>query len=265
MNSCLYDCRIHHKRIEPRKHEFTYRIFMMCLDLDELDEVSERIALFSHNRPNVYSFYDRDHLDLGKPTLKENVLEYLRQHDVVLPAIHRILLVTLPRVLGYVFNPVSFYYCYNSMGEALCAVVQVGNTFRELKPYIIQAKDGHGVFRLITPKYFYVSPFSELDLDFDFRLRSPGERLEVRIDDLDGRETRILTTNLHGDYKPLTNVRLTWMTLKYPFITLKVIFLIHWNALLLWLRWMPWYRKAANPEDQRDVFNPHDSIARKAP
>ena len=265
MNSCLYECHVTHKRFEPRKHSFGYRIFMFCLDLDELDEAARKLPLFSHNRWNLYSFRDRDHLDLGQPTLKQNVVEYLRRNDVNFPGVGRVVLVTLPRVLGYIFNPVSFFYCYNTVGEPVAVIVEVGNTFGEQKPYLLLRKDDEGVFRLQTPKYFYVSPFSELDIDFDFKIRLPGERLEVRIDDIDEEGYRILCSVLNGKQRPLNNRWLFWLTLKYPFITLKVIFFIHWHALLLWLRRTPYNAKTANPEDQRDVLRPHESIADKTP
>jgi DUF1365 family protein len=235
---------------------------MFALDLDELDAVVRKIPFFSRNRANLYSFRDHDHLNLGQPTLKENLLEYLRQQDVEFPNAGRVTLVTLPRVLGYVFNPVSFYFCFDVAGEALCVVVQVGNTFREMKPYLVRLRESDGAFRLTTPKLFYVSPFSELDLDFDFRLRVPAGQLNVHINDLRAGQL-VLTSSLTGERRPLTTGSLLWLTIKYPCITLKVIFLIHWNAFLLWLRKVPWYAKAAKPEDQRGVLNPHHSIAGK--
>ena len=106
------------------------------------------------------------------------------------------------------------------------------------------------------PKHFYVSPFSPLDLAFDFKLRIPGEHLDIHIDDREG-DRRVLLSALTGTRAPLTTARLAWFTLKYPLITLKVIFLIHWHALLLWLARVPHFAKAARPEDQRGVFNPH--------
>jgi DUF1365 family protein len=235
---------------------------MFALDLDELDVVARRIPFFSRNRANLYSFRDHDHLNLGQPTLKENLLEYLRQQDVEFPNDGRVTLVTLPRVLGYVFNPVSFYFCFDATGEALCVVVQVGNTFREMKPYLVRRRQSDGAFRLTTPKLFYVSPFSELDLDFDFRLRVPAERLNVHINDLRAGQL-VLASHLNGERRSLTARSLLWLTLKYPCITLKVIFLIHWNAFLLWLRKVPWYAKAAKPEDQRGVLKAHHSITGK--
>ena len=265
MNSCLYECTVMHHRLEPKENRFRYGIFMFALDLDELDALDVRG--FSRNRWNIYTFRDRDHLTLpGLETasLRENLSTWLANQGVHLPAGGRIMLVTLPRVLGYIFNPVSFYFCSDATGAPLCAVVEVGNTFRELKPYLLRAPEVDGRFRLVTPKHFYVSPFSALDLCFDFNLRVPAETLHLHIDDRAG-ERPVLLSALTGRRAPLTSARLLWLSFKYPLITLKVITLIHWHALLLWLRRLPWHRKSAQAGLQRDVFHPHSSIAPKIP
>jgi DUF1365 family protein len=133
-----------------------------------------------------------------------------------------------------------------------------------MKPYLLREPTGENAFRLVTPKHFYVSPFSALDLAFDFKLRVPGDRLEIHIDDREG-DRPILLSALTGRRVPLTTAQLAWFTLKYPLITLKVIFLIHWHALLLWMKRLPWHRKADRRDLQRDVLRPHASLASKVP
>ncbi len=264
LRSCLYECKVMHHRLLPKESRFDYRLFFFCLDLDEIDEVARRTVGFSRNRWNLYSFLDRDHLTLCPGTVKENLIEYLRQNDVLFPVGGRAILVTLPRVLGYIFNPVSFYFCFDAAGAPVCAVAQVGNTYGEMKPYLLREPISENYFRLITPKLFYVSPFSDLDLDFDFKLRVPGENLDIHIDDKQG-DKHVLLSALGGPRVALTSGRLLWLTLKYPLITLRVIFLIHWHALLLWLKRLPFHAKAANAHLQCDVLKPHNSIAGKKP
>jgi DUF1365 family protein len=262
--SCLYECSVMHHRLAPREHQFRYRIFMFALDLDEIDAIAARIFGFARNRRALYEFRDRDHLTLPEMgqdgPVRAHVTAWIAKQGIQLPPDARITLITLPRVCGYIFNPVSFYFCADAAGRPLCAVVQVGNTFGEMKPYLLREPSGENSFRLITPKHFYVSPFSALDLSFDFKLKVPGDALEIHIDDRDG-DRRVLLSALTGRRVPLTTAKLMWFTLKYPFITLKVIALIHWHAFRLWLRRLPWHRKAANPSLQRDVFRPHQSLA----
>ncbi len=280
MNSCLYECSVMHARFAPKSHRFVYRIFLFALDLDELDTLHRKLRLFSFNRRNLYSFRDADYLPTHEPvhnpgqvapdsapsasaSLKTRVIAHLAQHGIDLTG-GRVLLVTLPRVAGYLFNPVSFYFCYDRSGTPVAALPEVTNTFKEMKPYLLGPETlADGTFRLRLPKHFYVSPFSDVDVAFDFQLRLPGERLSIQIDDYIG-AARTLTSTLSGSRQPLTDGRLTWFTLKYPLITLKVIGLIHWHALRLWLKNVPWFAKSARAADQRGLYRPHASIARDA-
>lgn len=264
LRSCLYECTVMHHRLVPRRHRFNYRVFLFCLDLDELDAVAENVAGFSRNAWNFYSFRDRDHLPLPGRDLKESLRGYLAGEGVDWPESGRAVLVTFPRVLGYVFNPVSFYFCFDGEGEPLCAVAEVGNTFGELKPYLLRDRQPGGGFRRVVPKHFYVSPFSDLELCFDFQLRLPGERLQVRVDDRRGDSKELLST-VAGRRVDLDSWTLFWMTLKYPLITLRVIFLIHWNALLIWAKRVPFHEKTANMHLQRGVLRPRDRAGQPSP
>lgn len=262
--SALYECSVMHHRLAPRVHHFEYRVFYLWLDLGEIDGLARNLRCFSRNRFNLFSFYDRDHLNLGADTARENLLRWLEGQGMDTRPVARVMLLAFPRVLGHVFNPVCFFYCFDAQGAPLCAVAQVTNTFREQKPYLLRERDADGRFRLLAPKHFYVSPFSALDVCFDFKLRQPGENLEIRIDDFEGAE-RILCTTLTGRRRPLSSARLLASAVKYPLLTLRVIFLIHWHALRLGLKRIPWHRKAARADLQQGVLNPHDSITPSKP
>jgi DUF1365 family protein len=261
MNSCLYQCSVMHHRLAPKVHHFQHDIFMFYLDLDELDAVSKKIALFGRNRANLYSFHDSDHEPAGAGLLKERIVVFLRQRRIELGPTGRVMLLTLPRVCGYIFNPVSIYYCFDSAGQPACAIAEVGNTFHEMKLYLLGREElaANGSFNKITPKHFYVSPFSRLDLSFDFKLKIPGGKLDIKVDDRDG-GGKVLISALAGQRAELNNRNLAWFTFKYPLVTLKVIFLIHWHALRLWLKRAPFYRKAENATLQREVLRPHSTL-----
>ncbi len=311
MKSCLYECHVMHARFSPRAHRFLYRIFLFAIDLDELETLPRQVKFFSRERRNLYSFRELDYLPTNEPMhsagsagvptasseagatpphpiqtpalpLKQRVEAYAAAHGVDLTG-GRVVLLTLPRVAGYLFNPVSFYFCYDRHGAPAAAIAEVTNTFREVKPYFLgpdtwrnaaaplspEGSSSAGApavntvrpaaFRLRVPKHFYVSPYSDVDVAFDFVLRLPDGKLSIQIDDYVGTE-RTLTSTLSGIQRPLTSGRLAWLTIKYPLITLRVISLIHWHAFLLWLKRVPWFSKSARAADQRGLYRPHQSL-----
>jgi len=263
-SSAIYECRVMHHRLAPKVHRFDYRVFYLWLDLDALDSLSRKLRIFSRNRLNLFSFFDSDHFDQDGGAVKTKLLCWLEAQGMDTTRIASIRLLTFPRVFGYIFNPVCFFYCFNAAGEPLCVVTEVTNTFHEKKPYLLREREADGRFRLLTPKNFYVSPFTSLDLSFDFKLRVPNGKLDIHIDDREGDE-RLILTALTGERKPLTDVRLLLCTVKYPLLTLRVITLIHWHAFRLWLKKVPFHRKAANAELQTGVHRPHKSIASSHP
>lgn len=263
-SSAIYECSVMHHRLVPKKHRFDYNLFYLWLDLDDLDGLSSKLRFFSRNRWNLFSFHDADHLIKGHADTKSNILAILRESGVDTESISRIRLLTLPRILGYIFNPVCFYYCFDADDKPVCALAEVTNTYHEQKPYVLTHWEDRERFRLITPKHFYVSPFIGLEVNFDFKLQLPDERLKIQVNDrVDDHYT--LLSNLTGTRRPLTDGALLWCAIKYPLLTLKVILLIHWHALRLWLTRLPVHAKAARPDLQRGVHRPHSSIAHLDP
>lgn len=264
MNS-LYECSVAHCRLRPKKHSFIYRVFMFSVDLDELPALDRSVFGFSYNRMNLFSIDDKDHVDLGQPGgIRPNLIAWLAGQGISCPADSRIRLVTFPRVLGYGFNPVSFYYVETRDGQPVTAVVEVVNTFREMKLYAIATVGSDGLWHRRVAKNFYVSPFSDPGMEFDFKLGMPGETWRVNIDDHDT-EGRVLISSVRGKRREISALRLVWYALKYPMLSLKIIGLIHWHAFLLWLRRVPFIRKAERIEAQQDVMRPHSSLKIKTP
>jgi len=273
-----------HARFFPKVHRFVYRVFMLSVDLDELAELHRRHRLLSVDSSNLYSLRTGDFLPLTEhlynptdptdsaqcnhygytiedtPTLKERVIRYLNTHGVEADDSVRVELVTLPRMLGYRFNPVSFYYVRNADGALIASIVEVTNTFHEMKPYLLKPENlGEEGFQHRVAKNFYVSPFSDVDIDFDFRLRPADDRLTVMIDDYEG-ERRNLATAITGTARGLTDRALAGFLFRYPLLTARVILLIHWHALRLWLKRVPWFAKKNRPAGQSNLYRPHESL-----
>src|SRR5581483_8223653 len=208
----------------------------------------------SRNRFNLFNFRDKDHLQLPKENpdrsknIRQHISDYLESNGVHIGN-GRIMILTNLCTLGYQFNPVSFYFCYDELEQPNCCVVEICNTFREMKPFFLDndtREDGH--YKLNTTKYFYVSPFIDMDTNFDFDLQIPGETLQIRIDDFDKEGKRFFISTLSGSRKELTGSRLLLYFFSFPLITLKVITLIHWQAFKLWLKKLPYHKKNSNKE-----------------
>jgi uncharacterized protein len=243
-----------HKRVSPKQHEFNYRVFMFYLDLDELDEVDKRLNLFSRNRFNWFSFMDRDHLvSTGAGSIRERLSVFLKSKGIHWSG--RATLLTNARTLGYVFNPISFYFCFDKDNNPVCAVAEVCNTHKEMKLYLLDGSTlEKDTFRLRTTKHFYVSPFSELDTEFEFIFKVPTHFMQMRVDDYKQGQ-RVLLSELRGSRKTLNDVNLLLYGLRFPLITVRVITLIYWQALKLRLKGLPFWKKSSNMHLQKDYVN----------
>jgi len=254
-----------HNRLAPKVNRFHYDVFMFYLNLDEIDTLHQQMKFMSRNRFNLFNFRDKDHLQLPRENpdtsknVRQHITDYLRSQGVDMGN-GRIMVLTNLCTLGYQFNPVSFYFCYDEADQPLCSIVEVCNTFREMKPYFLGADTRQADhFKLNTTKFFYVSPFTDMDTNFDFDLEVPGEKLQIRIDDFDQKGERFFISTLAGSRKPLTDTNLLIYFISFPLITLKVISLIHWQAFKLWIKKLPFHKKEADQELQKGVYKPYRS------
>lgn len=233
--SMLYVGSVMHRRLRPRVHRLRYRLFWMLLDLDEIDVLSRRIALFSYNRFNVVSFYDADHGDGSGARLRPQIERHLEAAGIDLNG-GAIRLLCMPRIFGYGFNPLSVYFCYYLSGALAAIVYEVHNTFRQRHSYLIPVQEPDvAVIEQHCEKVFYVSPFMDMELTYQFRVTAPQQRISVAISVSD-RDGVLLVAALAGQQRSLSNAALVSLVVIYPFQTLKVIGAIHWHAARMLLR-----------------------------
>jgi uncharacterized protein len=259
MKSGLYKGQVMHHRQSPVKHAFQYGVFFWGLDLDDLGELKKRNPLTGYNQRAIYSLRDSDHLlgDTSAKSLKDNAAQFLRQKGVTW-ADGSMYLITNLRTFGHLFNPVSFYFCQEKHTQKRYCIVEVGNTYYEMKPYLLEETQP-GYFDHQVEKLFYVSPFTELTDHFHFKIHWPTEKLQIQIDDLRQGDRFFLST-VKGTWLALNSRNILWSLVSYPFHTIKVIWAIHWQAFRLWIKKVPYQAKAANPNWQTEVQRKHKSI-----
>ena len=230
MNSCIYNGEVTHTRFKPVRHFLKYKTFSLLIDLDEINILDKSIGIFSHNKFNIFSFYDKDHGDRDGGNLKDWVISNLKKFQIK-ENITNIKVLCYPRILGYVFNPLSIFYCYEK--DKLVAIFyEVKNTFNEQHTYIFKIKNNEEIIQKCRKK-FYVSPFMDMETFYNFKLLNPNDKLSVFIKQTDADGT-ILTATQTGDKKEFSFKQLAINFLKYPLMTIKIISSIHYEALLLW-------------------------------
>jgi uncharacterized protein len=242
--SALYDGAVVHRRFRPRAHRLRYRLFQLLIDLDELPALDRGLRLFGHNRPAVFSLHDRDHGDgAGRPLRGQ--IEALLARAGLDAGGGPIRLLSMPRVLGYVFNPLSLYYCHRADGELAAVVLEVSNTFGERHFYAAAAQ--RGAARSGCAKALFVSPFLSMDMTYDFRLAAPGESAEVAILGREAGGAPLIFARFAGRRRALTDAALLHAFLAHPLMTLKVIAAIHLEALRLLAKGLRLHPKPTPP------------------
>jgi DUF1365 family protein len=251
--SCIYEGHVRHHRFQPVVNQFRYRVFLMYLDLGEVPTLFQGRRFWSSDRVNLAYFRRRDHLGDPRVPLDRAVRDLVEEKTGKRPQ-GAIRLLTHLRYFGYCFNPASFYYCYDpSGGRVETIVVQIHNTpWGEEYCYVLdEAKNEHSspIFkRFQFPKAFHVSPFMPMDIWYDWRLKEPGKTLSAHFTSFyEGK--RIFDATLTLSRREITPHNLTRVLLAYPPMTLKVITMIHWQALRLWLKGARFY---VHPKELKD-------------
>lgn len=228
--NAIYTGHVAHMR--PGKHRLRYSVFMLTLDLDATPRTS---ALFAHNRPALFSFRDRDHAGRIDAPIKPQIEAKLRKNSIAWSG-GKIVLLTMPRLFNYVFNPLSVYFCYRHDGTIAALAHEVSNTFGETHFYVLPPRAAaNGTLTQSCAKAFFVSPFLEGDLSYEFTVTPPGERVSVAMIVRRGDEIA-LTASFAGARRNFNDAQLLRVWLGNPLMTFKVIVGIHWEALLMWFK-----------------------------
>ena len=252
--SGLYSGVVGHTRLRPRRHALRYRIFMLLLDLDELGRLNADLRLFKVNRPALLSFYECDHADSGPGPLKAKIVKLLA--DAELPVGGAIRLLCMPRVLGFVFNPISVYFCHGADGRLGAILYEVNNTFGQRHSYLIAAPDpSKGVIQQDCDKRLFVSPFMQMDMTYRFRVVPPSDDVRLMIDGSDG-QGPLITTSFLASRQDIDDGTILKALLAHPLMTLMVVAGIHWEALKLFLKGVRLVRRAPAPPEPVTVVLP---------
>lgn len=243
----IYTGTVMHRRVAPYRYRFSYPVFSLLLDIDRLENTAGRSRLFSHNRFNLFAIHDRDHGPGDGSPLRPWLEGHLRRHGIELDG-GRIQLLCFPRLLGYAFNPLCLWYCWHRDGVLRAVLCQVSNTFGERHGYLLHA-DGQELdwpVRAGHEKCFHVSPFLPMGLDYRFRLSRPGSRLGIVIHCLESGYLKMAAAQV-ARAEPFSDRSLLRDFLRMPLMTFKVLAMIHWQALRLFLRRAPLFHKPEPP------------------
>ncbi len=255
----LYIGAVMHRRLRAPPHRFRYASFWIALDLDE----TPPLRLLSRDRPNLFAFYARDHAD-GRPgDLRSKLAAKAEGLDVS----GRMILLTMPRLFGFAFNPLSVYFCHDAAGAPSAIAWEVSNTFGARHTYILPVESpADGVVRQSCAKRLHVSPFLDMDLAYQFRVETSGDDFKLGILD-HGREGPAMAATLTAKRQNLTDAALLALALRAPLATLKVIAAIHWEALRLWAKGAKFRPAPAGSERPIDAHavSVHRAAAKRSP
>ncbi|MGD0107157.1 MAG: DUF1365 family protein [Rhodopila sp.] len=251
MTSALYSGIVVHQRFKPRAHRLRYRLAQMLFDLDAMPA----LRLFSHNRFNLVSFHDRDHLDGSWTPLRTQVEQALTAAGLQ-PDGGPIRLLCMPRILGHAFNPISVFFCHRRNGGLMALLYEVHNTFGQHHSYLIPVEDPDAAtIRQQCKKTFYVSPFMHMDMTYAFRVVPPAETTAVVVHGADA-GGRVITASFTGRRQDLSDSALMTMFLRHGLLSLKVLGAIHWEAVKLWVKGLRIQPRPAPPDHAVTIVVP---------
>ncbi len=250
-NSKIYTGKVIHRRFKPKEHYFKYSVFSLLIDLDELEDIQKEISIFSYNKFNIISFFDKDHGERDSSSLKNWVYSNLKKLGIEEDV--KVKLLCYPRIFGYVFNPLSIFFVYDKNSKLIAILYEVKNTFGEQHTYVFKTND-ETVIQNNCKKQFYVSPFIEMNCEYSFKILKPEEQLSVVINQSD-EEGKLLFASQDGTAREFNNKNLIISFLSHPLMSFKVIAAIHYEAFKLWIKRIKLVTKKINLRNNITIEN----------
>ena len=254
INSNIYNGTVIHKRFKPKEHFFKYSVFSLLIDLSELDYLDKQVRFFSYNKINLISFYDKDHGNRDGTSIIDWVKKNLNQNNISSENV-KIKLLCYPRILGYVFNPLSVFYVYNNQDKLIAILYEVKNTFGEQHTYIFKINNSDKLLQHNCLKKFHVSPFIEMDCKYFFRTLTPDKKMSVVIDQYDNNDDKLLYASQDGYIADLKSSELLKSYIKHPLMTFKIIIAIHFEAFKLWSKGIKFIKKKLKLKNNITIEN----------
>jgi len=251
--SCIYSGFVTHQRFKPKKHFFSYKTFSLLIDLDEIKDIEKKISFFSYNKFNILSFYNIDHGFRDGSSLVNWVKKTLKKSNINF-SLGKIKLLSYPRFFGYVFNPLSIFYCYDKNQRLRAILYEVKNTFNEQHTYVFRCTPSSNLIFHKCNKKFYVSPFIEMKTFYNFRLLKPGKKINVLIKQQDSTGL-LLVAHQTGKRLDLTSKNLFLEFLSHPLMSIKVIMAIHFEAFRLWAKGIKHIKKKTKIKNNLSLEN----------
>lgn len=252
IHSCLYRGEVFHKRFRPQRHSLKYQVFTLFVDLSELPSLANRCRWFSHNRFNIFSFFDTDMGENNSELLTDYVHRKLVEAGIT-ETPEKIYLSCYPRIFGYSFNPLSLFYCFDSSGKPIGIVHEVHNTFGERHCYVLRCSNSavgsedrveEQWIIQSAGKELFVSPFAHMGMRYTFRVNVPSDRqvITIRTHDLEDNDHLLITAGYSATRIKWTDKNLLLLLMRIPSMVCKVIVGIHWEALKLYLKKVPLFK-----------------------